>query len=144
MELVVPGLGAVVNLDDPQQVTLALDDVRDLERELRNVKAELTRAIVHAASVRGTKTLHLENCTAIVKGGEAIIYDAEAIEEGLRAAGMPEDRIREIVVETVSYRVAANEAKRAAAANPAYAEVIEANRRVEETATTVTISRTKR
>jgi hypothetical protein len=41
---------------------------------------------------------------------------------------MPEERIRDIVIETVSYAVVASQAKRAAAANPAYARAVEANR----------------
>ena len=38
---------------------------------------------------------------------------------------MPEERIRDIVTETVTYAVVASAAKRAAAANPVYAAIIE-------------------
>jgi hypothetical protein len=54
---------------------------------------------------------------------------------------MPEERIREIVVETITYAVAAVKAKQAAGANPAYEAVIEAHKRVEEKKPYVTISR---
>lgn len=142
-ELVVPGIGEVVNLDDPRQVSLALDAVRDLERTLRAVKGELTRAIVHASEIAGTKTLYLEGVKAVVKSGPVTVYDAEAIEAGLRQAGMPEDRIREIVVETVTYSVAAVKAKQAAGANPAYAAVIDANKREEEKDPSVSLTLSK-
>jgi hypothetical protein len=142
MELMVPGIGEVVALDDPKQVAVALDGVRDLERQLRLVKGELTNALVYASQIEGTKTLHLEGgMKATIKSGSETVYDAEQIEVGLREAGMPEERIREIVVETVTYAVAGVKAKQAAGANPAYAAVIEAHKRTEEKAPYVTISR---
>lgn len=125
----VPGVGEIVQLDDVAQVARAIESVRDLEGKLKDVRAELTHAVVYASVVQGGKTLHFEGGKAVVSGGKETTYDPEAIEEGLRAAGMPEQRIREIVKETVTYTVAAVEAKKAAAANPAYAEVIAANSR---------------
>lgn len=139
--MMVPGVGEIVALDDPQQVALAIDAVRDLQRQLYGVTAELTRALIHASQVAGTKTLHLEGVKVTVKTGERVVYDAEAIEAGLREAGMPEDRIREVVQETVSYVVSGVKAKQAAGANPAYDAVIEAHKRVEEKPASVTISR---
>lgn len=142
MELMVPGIGEVVLLDDAKAVALALATVRSLEWELRSVKTELTRALVHASEIEGTKTLHLEGgVKATVKSGSEVVYDAEEIALGLREAGMSEERISQIVKEVVTYKVDANQAKQAAGANPAYAEVIEANKRVEEKPPYVTISR---
>ena len=140
-ELVVPGLGEIVPLDDPAKVAIALDSVRDLERNLREIKSELTAVIVYHAQVQGTKTLHLDGVDATIKSGSKTEYDPEAIEQGLREAGMPEERIREIVKETISYSVDAVKAKQAAGANPAYAAVIEANRQVIEAPPYVTIKR---
>lgn len=140
-ELVVPGLGEIVDLSNPVQVAFALDGVRDLERNLREIKSELTAVIVQHAQVQGTKTLHLDGIDATIKSGTKTEYDAEAIEQGLRAAGMPEERIREIVKENVSYTVDAVKAKQAAGANPAYADVIYTNRQVIEAPPYVTIKR---
>ena len=139
-EIAVPGIGEIVNLDDARAVAFALDGVRDLERQLRDVKAELTRALVYESGVQGTKTLHMEGIKAVLKSSAETIYDAEEIEIGLREAGMPEDRIRLIVVETTSYKVDAVKAKQAAAANPAYAEVINANKHEVEKAASVTLT----
>ena len=140
-ELVVPGIGEIVPLDDPQKVAFALDGIRDLERNLKEIKSELTAAIVEASKVQGTKTLHLDGLDAIVKSGTKVEYDPIAIELGLREAGMPEERIREIVKETVSYSVDAVKAKQAAGANPAYAAVIAANQQTIESPPYVTIKR---
>lgn len=139
-ELIVPGLGQLVLLSDIPEVARTLDHVRELERQLREIKTELTSAIVAASQREGTKTLHMEGLTATIKSGTDVHYDAEAIEEELRAAGMPEERIREIVVETITYKVNAVKAKQAAGANPAYGEVIERHRREVEKPPYVTIS----
>lgn len=141
MQLVVPGVGEVVALDNPREVALALDSVRDLERQLRSVKQELTSAIVYASQQAGSKTLHLEGMKVVVKGGEQTVYDAEAIEEGLREQGMSEERIREIVKETVTYTIVAAQASQAAGANPAYAEVIEMNKTVIDAPASISITR---
>jgi hypothetical protein len=140
-ELVVPGIGTLVNLASPSECSFALDDIRDLERQFRYVKQELTEAIVRACEIEGTKTLHFEGGTAVLKSGQEWEYDPEEIEVGLRAAGMPEHRIREIVKETVSYKVDANKAKQASSANPSYGEVIEAHKKPVEKAPYVTVKR---
>lgn len=139
-ELAIPATGELVNLDDPRQVAFALDGVRDLERQLRSIKAELTRALVYESEKVGSKTIHMPGVTAVVKSGPELVYDGIAILEGLRAAGMPDDRINDIVKETVSYKVDAVKAKHAAGANPRYAAVIEANVREEAKPATVVIS----
>jgi hypothetical protein len=143
MELVVPGIGQVVNLDAPKEVAVALDSIRDLEYQLRIVKQDLTRALVHASEQAGSKTLRYGNVQAIIRGGTTVIYDAEEIRSGLLAAGMSEERVAEIVVETVSSKVSANEAKRAASANPAYAAVIDAHKTEVDVPPSVSVSISK-
>ena len=139
-ELAVVGLGQLVNLDNPREVALAIDAIRDLEWQLRAAKTELTRALVHASEVAGTKTLRYEGVEATVKGGEKVEYDADALYLDLLAAGMSEARAGEVVVETVIHTVNANEAKRVAAANPAYREAVERHRTVVEVPHSVTVS----
>lgn len=142
-ELIVPGVGQVVNLEDPFETALALAAVRDLEYKLREVKKDLSRALVYASEQEGRKTLYLGDDMGLkveIKGGHETVYDAEEIELGLREAGMKEERIREIVVETTTYKVSAAEAKRAAAASARYKAVIDAHTRVEERTPTASVS----
>lgn len=139
-EIAVPGIGEIINLEDARQVAFGLDAVRDLERQLKNIKSELTRALEYESERVGTKTLHMEGIKAVLKSGDETFYDAEEIEIGLREAGMPEDRIRLIVVETTTYKVDAVKAKQAAGANPRYAIVINANKRTEPKSTSVTLT----
>lgn len=142
MELVVPTTGEIVNLDDPQSVVSALTEIRDLESRLREIKGVLTDAIVAESRRRGTRTLLLpDGRKAEVKGGEDVEWACEALEARLRALGMPEEDIREIVVEEITYRVDPVRAKRAAGANPDYAEAVEASREVRERRPSVSIRR---
>lgn len=127
--LVVPGTGTVVNLKVDREVAVTLQDVRHLEGELREVKRVLTEALVASWAKAGTaKTFTVGGGRTVeITGGPVKVYDAEAIRDELLAAGMAEERVSEIVVETVSYQVKAVEATRAAKANPVYAEIIARN-----------------
>lgn len=141
-ELVVPGVGELVDLSNEVECVQALVAVRNFEQQLREAKAELTRAIVERASLLGTQTLTLpDGSKAVIKGGAETVYDAHEIEEGLRALGMPEERIREIIVEEISYKVSAKEAKRASAANEQYEAVIENAKETVDKPRYVTITR---
>lgn len=141
-DLILPHSGELVSLADPASCCRALDELRDLEIRVRELKAMLTDAIVDESRRQGAKTLHLPgNVTAEIKGGERVLWDAQRLEADLRALGCPEERIREIVVEEVSYTVSATEAKRAARANEAYAEAVERARTVVETRPSISVRR---
>lgn len=138
--LVVPGTGEVVDLDDYRSCAFALDSIRDIEANLREIKSELNRAIRSEAERQGTRTLELpDGRKAVISGGVETVYDPERLEHGLREAGMPEDRIREIIEETVTYKVKAVEAKRAAAANSEYAYIVDSCRTETESPVRVSI-----
>lgn len=124
--LAVPGLGTIVNLNEPREAGIALQDIRALEGRFREVKRILSDAIVAYWQKGGTaKTFTIGGGrNAVITGGPEKVYDAEAIRADLLAAGMPDERVSEIVVETISYKVAAVEANRAAKANPKYAKII--------------------
>lgn len=141
-ELVVPGIGELVSLDDENQCANALSALRDFEYQVREAKSILSAALAERGRVLGTQTLTLKDGRkATIKGSTETHYDAELIEQGLRELGMPEERIREIIVETVQYKVVAGEAKRAAAANEEYANVIEGAKTVIEKPAYITIQR---
>ena len=125
-ELVVPGTGELVDLTDEVQVGRALAGLRQFRDQLKQADALLTDALVERSQVLGTKTIHLpDGVVAEISGGFEKVYDQQAIEQDLRNAGMPDERIREIVVEVISYKVNALKAKAAAGANPEYRAIIE-------------------
>lgn len=141
LEIVIP-TGEIVPLAEPAKVAQALESLRLLEARIRDAKTELTNALLAHSMEIGSRTIMLGGGQkATIKGGSETVYDAEMIMEELRAAGCPESRILEIVTETVSYRVNAVEARRASAANPQYATIIEQHSRKEERRASVSISR---
>ena len=129
-ELVIPMTGEVVPLDQPDQVAVALDDVRRYKRDLDQVRIVLEDALRFESERAGTRTLHLTGMDAVVTGGERVEYDAEELARELSAAGLPPERLGELIVATVSYRVDQRVARSVAASNPRYAAALERCRRV--------------
>lgn len=143
-ELAVPGTGEIVDLTDAPACAVALDAIRDFESHIREAKAALTRAIVEEATRQGVRSIELPNgARAEISPAVEVVYDALALAEGLREAGMPEERINELIEETVSYKVKAVEVKKAASANPEYAKVVEDARSEQPKAQYITIRRNR-
>jgi hypothetical protein len=138
---VVPVIGEVVELGEPAQVALALEAVRDAKRQLDEARTVLEDALRVESERHGTRTLHLGELDAVVSGGERVEYDVLELADELRAAGLPEQRLGELIVQTVSYKVGARAARSVAASNPRYAAALERCRRVVPAATRVVIKR---
>lgn len=109
-----------------------VENAAALLNDLRNFRYLLFSAIQDAQAVllaestrQGTKTLHIGKLTATVSGGPETEWDTTELVTRLIAAGCPGDRLRELVKETVSYRVDRNVARQLAAANPGYAKALE-------------------
>jgi hypothetical protein len=133
--------GEVVDLNDARACAIALDEIREIERQLREAKSLLTSAVALECQRQGTKTLHLDGgVTVELSGGTRVEYDIAALEK-LRDLGLPEDRFTALVVPTVTYKVNAAEAKRIAGANSEYAQVINGARRVVDMPTRATVKR---
>ena len=138
-QIVVPLTGQVVNLRDPFEVAAALEDVREVKRQLDELRALLEGVLRLEAQRQGTKTLHLGSLDAVVSGGEKSDYDPELLTELLRDAGLPEERISEAIVETVSYKVNQLVLRQLAAANPDYKAAIELSKSTVPVAWRVTV-----
>ena len=123
-EIMVPGTGEVVNLDDPSSCAYALHALRDFKQQIDNARYFVEQALVRHAQDSGTKTLHVGDLTATVSGGKAVRWDVEELQK-LMDAGLPETRFNELVKTEVSYKINAAVAKSIeAAGNPEYAEII--------------------
>jgi hypothetical protein len=128
-ELLVPLTGEVVPLRDPPKVARALLEVRRLKAALDEARATLEDALVVESEPVGSRTLRLGEQTAVVSGGTRTEFDAVELAQELRAVGLPEGRVTEVVRATVTYSVDARVARSLAAANPRYAAAIERCRR---------------
>ena len=134
MALVLPTSGVVVNLGDEREIAIAMRDLLSLKEAVREAERVLREAMRARSEVLATKTFHIDGVGKVeLRGSTRVEFpDPQALEDDLRAVGCPEDVIREIVVEQVTWKVDGNRARRAAGANPAYAEVIERHKKVTE------------
>jgi hypothetical protein len=105
-----------------------LEAVREMGRRIAEVKAAATYFLEERSRVEGTKTFQLaEGGKVVLSGGDSTDYDAEALANGLRAAGCPEERVSEAVREehVVTFRVDRAVLRQLRAANPEYGDVID-------------------
>ncbi len=130
--VVMPETGVVVNLDSEREISIAYRELKALKERVIEAEKILRDALRVRGEVLATKTFHIEGVGKVeLRGGSRVDFpDPQALEEELRAVGCPEDVIREIVVEQVTWKVDGNRARRAAGANPVYAEIIERHKRV--------------
>ncbi len=126
--LLLPYTGAIVDLREPAEVAQALSDVRDLKRRLDELRALLEGVLMLESQRVGSKTLHLEGMDAVVSGGPRTEYDAELLMSRLRACGLPEERVAQAVVATVTYKPNAAVLRQLAGANADYRRAIDASR----------------
>lgn len=118
-------LGQVVDLSDPGEVAQCLYDVREAKRQLDEVRQLLEDVLRLESSRQGTKTLHLEGLEARITGGTKPEYDLEQLEQMLREAGLPEQRLNELIVVTISRKLNQSVARQLRGANLAYAHALE-------------------
>lgn len=129
-----PYSGTLVNLESEREIAIAYKDLRELKDKILEAERVLKEALRYRSEALGTKTFHIEGVGKVeLRGGSRVEWpDPQALEDELRDAGCPEEVIREIVVEQVTWKVDGNRARRAAGANPVYAEIIERHKRITE------------
>jgi hypothetical protein len=131
--LVAPGTGEVLAIETADEAVAALDYLRTLESDISLAKRHATERLTELALLYGKNTMPVSGGRKVsLSTGTSTTYDADAIYAALIDAGMPEERIEEIIETTVTHRVRAAQAKQAAGANPAYREIIEKHTTVHE------------
>lgn len=119
--------GVIVERDDVETATFFLGRIEEEKTEIGRVEAALKDLVREwYATHGGPQTIRHQGVKVTLGSGEETLYDAQALEAALREAGMPETSIRDIIVETISYKVDATKAKQAAKANPVYAAAVDA------------------
>jgi hypothetical protein len=130
--VIVPGTGEIMRIEDPEGVADALTALDELIEQMKEAKRVVTEKAIDFSMEQGTRTLTLDDGRKVVlSSGETTVYDADEMIAALAEAGMPEDRINEIVVPTTTYKVNGSKAKSASSANPAYRAAIESHTRKE-------------
>lgn len=137
--LVNPSTGELI-VATPENAAGLIPALRDLKRRIDETIRACSQLLVEASVEQGTKTLRYGKVTAKITGGPEVQWDVEFLREALTEAGCPEARIRDLIVEEISYKVKANVAKQLAGANPRYAEIVEAAKTMTDKPHTVSIS----
>lgn len=122
-EVVIPGTGEVVSLDDPDQAAVAYDRLAQLSRQIRDAQSVTRAALIFHGRQHGGLTYRLDAAEVKITQSDTIVWDLAILRE-LRDEGLPDDRWHELVTETVEAKVSATVAKQIAKANPVYAEII--------------------
>lgn len=93
---------------------------REMKNRLGGVIRDAEAFLADESRRLGTKTFHTGGGKVSLSGGMTTSYDPEVLGEALRAAGCPEERISEAIVEEVTYKVNQTVLRQLASANPAY------------------------
>lgn len=140
-ELVLP-TGELVDLSNPTSCAHALVAIREMESMLKEVKGAIVDAFAEERRIRGVDEIELEDGTFVkVKRNYDVVWDHVQLEKDLREAGMPEERIREIIVEEVSWTVKTVEANKSAKRNADYAKAIASARSEVDKRPTISLPR---
>ena len=124
-EIVCPGTGELVSLDDAPAVARALRALREFKRDVEDARSVLEAALIGESERQGTKTLHLDGLTASISADTAVEWDVTVLLR-LLEAGLPAERYAALVTEEVSYKVDGRVAAQIAGANERYAEIVAA------------------
>lgn len=126
--MVLPFTGEVIDLRDAAQVAQGLDNVRGYIVQLGEFRSLLETVLRLEGRRQGTKTLYLEDgLKATITGGSRPEWDILELQTRLRRAGLPEARLDDLITETIVYKVSAGVARQIGAANPDYADAIQAS-----------------
>lgn len=98
----------------------ALSTIKQMEARLRDAKAVVTDFLIEESQRQGTKTFHTPDGDLVLTGGVGTEIDAQTLAQLLREEGCPEERVDEVVVAEISYKVNRSVLRQLTGANPNY------------------------
>lgn len=124
------------------EIADVLDALRRLDAEIASLKRLLQGEVGARGEHLGKKSLRLgDGRMLVISGGKETTVDPVKLAAALRRAGMPDERVDEIVTTTVTQKVNLVLAKQAAAANEKYARALKRCSTTREKATSVSIEK---
>ncbi len=119
-----PSTGELVPASDVPGVAAALANLREYAGRVREAIRAAEDVMIAESERQGTKTMRFGRTAVEVYGGSELQWDVEVLGE-LEEAGLPEERMNELVKTTFEHKVDSRIAKQLEASNPVYAEIIE-------------------
>lgn len=126
VELVNPITGELVPYGDVPALAEAVRTIKERRDQLTEVLSVFNHAIIQESVRQGTRTLNVGRTTVKVSADYETEWDIELLQEGLLAAGIPAERLDELVVAKVEFKVNGTVARQLSGANPEYKTAIEA------------------
>ena len=123
-----PATGEVIDLADPHDVAQGIETIEDLTRKLADLRQLFTMLLRAESQRQGTKTLGLGDLTVTLSAGYRTEYDGNDLANDLLAAGLPPERLDELVRAVTTWKVDGRKIRQLEAANPAYAAIIARHR----------------
>ena len=89
----------------PENAFHVLTQIAEAEAKLRTLKAAITDYVRDESERLGTKTINVPGGKLVLEGGPEQQVEGHELRQLLAEAGMPEERIAEVVTEEVTYKV---------------------------------------
>jgi hypothetical protein len=124
--MVEPVTGVVVDVTHMSAVAESLERLREVKNQINDAIGYLTDAVIAESRNQGTKTLNAGAVTLELSTGYEIEWDVGMLDRELSAAGLPPERLADVVVPQFTWKVNAAVARQLAAANDTYKTIIEA------------------
>ena len=115
-ELVDPRTGELVGT--PDRIVDVLGYIREQRQELYRLQRVAEDLLAMEAERRGANVFEAGGRTVQVSEQRAIQWDEQRLERELRALGLPEERLAELMQPMVIYKVSARVANQIVAASP--------------------------
>jgi hypothetical protein len=104
----------------PENAHAILAHIADMEQTIRTAKAAITDYVIEESVRQGTKTFDIHGSKLVLEGGPTDVVEGHDLAMLLREAGCPEQRIKDVVTEEVTYKVNRRVLAQLIAANPDY------------------------
>ena len=126
VELLDPTTGELVPYDDLPALAVAVAGIRAYRDKLNDTLAAFSDAIIQQSKQQGTMTMNVGAAVVKVSADSEVQWDIPALQDGLLEAGIPQERLDQLIVAKVEFKVNGTVARQLAGANPEYKAAIEA------------------
>lgn len=109
----------------PENAHAILARIAEMEQTIRTAKSAITEYVIEESIRQGTKTFDVNGSKLVLEGGPSKQIEGHELAQLLREAGCPEQRIKDVVTEEITYKVNQRVLAQLVAANSDYATAAE-------------------